>query len=67
VFIPAWDELGALDEWVSNGVAPETLLGSDIAPATNGRTRPICRYPGYPRYLGKGSINLAANFRCMEP
>jgi len=67
VFIPAWDELGALDEWVSRGVAPETLVGSDIAPATNGRTRPICRYPDYPRYLGKGSINVAANFRCVEP
>jgi Tannase and feruloyl esterase len=67
VFIPAWDELGALDEWVSNGVAPETLIGSDIAPATNGRTRPICRYPNYPRYLGRGSINVAANFRCVEP
>jgi feruloyl esterase len=67
VFIPAWDELGALDEWVSNGVAPETLVGSDIAPATNGRTRPICRYPNYPRYLGKGSVNVAASFRCVEP
>ncbi|SAK94070.1 tannase and feruloyl esterase [Caballeronia fortuita] len=67
VFIPAWDELGALDDWVSNGAAPETLVGSDIAPATNGRTRPMCRYPNYPRYLGKGSINVAANFRCVEP
>ncbi|SAK63205.1 tannase and feruloyl esterase [Caballeronia temeraria] len=67
VFVPAWDELGALDEWVSKGVAPETLIGSDIAPATNGRTRPICRYPNYPRYLGHGNINVAANFRCVEP
>ncbi len=67
VFIPAWDELGALDEWATNGVAPETLIGTDIAPATNGRTRPICRYPGYPRYLGKGRVNLAASFRCTAP
>ncbi|WP_250459207.1 tannase/feruloyl esterase family alpha/beta hydrolase [Caballeronia sp. INML5] len=67
VFIPAWDELGALDDWVSNGIAPETLIGSDIAPATNGRTRPMCRYPNYPRYMGKGSINVAASFRCVEP
>jgi hypothetical protein len=67
VFIPAWDELGALDEWVTNGVAPETLVGSDIAPATNGRTRPICRYPNYPRYVGKGALNVAASFRCVAP
>jgi hypothetical protein len=67
VFQPAWDELGALDEWVTNGVAPETLTGSDIAPATNGRTRPICRYPNYPRYMGVGSINVAASFKCVAP
>lgn len=67
VFIPAWDELGALDQWVTRGVAPETLVGTDIAPATNGRSRPMCRYPAYPRYAGKGSVNSAANFRCESP
>ena len=66
VFIPAWDELGALDKWVTDGVAPETLVGSDISRATNGRTRPLCRYPTFPRYLGKGNVNDAANFRCAE-
>jgi pimeloyl-ACP methyl ester carboxylesterase len=67
VFIPAWDELGALDRWVSKGIAPETLIATDIAVATNGRTRPLCRYPGFPRYVGKGSINDASSFRCEEP
>jgi hypothetical protein len=67
VFIPAWDELGALDRWVTQGIAPETLVGADIARATNGRTRPLCRYPGYPRYLGKGNVNSAASFTCAEP
>jgi feruloyl esterase len=67
VFIPAWDELGALDRWVRKGIAPETLIATDIAVATNGRTRPLCRYPGFPRYVGKGSINDASSFRCEEP
>jgi hypothetical protein len=66
VFIPAWDELGALDRWVTQGIAPETLVGADIASATNGRTRPLCRYPDYPRYVGKGSLMTASSFRCAS-
>jgi Tannase and feruloyl esterase len=67
VFIPAWDELGALDRWVTQGIAPETLVGTDIARATNGRTRPLCRYPEYPRYMGKGNVNNASSFQCANP
>jgi feruloyl esterase len=63
-FIPAWDALGAIDGWVTRGVAPQTLIATDLAAATNGRSRPLCRYPAFPRYAGKGNINDAANFRC---
>ncbi|WP_321937941.1 tannase/feruloyl esterase family alpha/beta hydrolase [Paraburkholderia sp. J8-2] len=66
-FIPSVDLLGALDDWVTHGSAPETLFATDIAQATNGRTRPLCRYPAFPRYLGKGNANLAANFTCVMP
>jgi len=48
-------------------IAPETLVGTDIASATNGRTRPLCRYPGYPKYLGHGNVNNASSFRCENP
>ncbi|HZZ10825.1 MAG TPA: tannase/feruloyl esterase family alpha/beta hydrolase [Paraburkholderia sp.] len=67
VFIPSVDLLGALDNWVTRGAAPETLTATDIAPATNGRSRPLCRYPMFPRYLGKGNVNLASSFVCAEP
>jgi hypothetical protein len=67
VFIPSVDLLGALDAWVTRGVAPETLTASDLAAATNGRSRPLCRYPGFPRYIGKGSVNLASSFVCAQP
>lgn len=67
VFIPSVDLLGALDNWVTRGISPETLLATDIAPPTNGRSRPLCRYPMYPRYLGKGNLNDANNFVCSEP
>jgi hypothetical protein len=66
-FIPAVDLLGALDNWVSKGVSPETLTATDIAPATNGRSRPLCRYPSFPRYIGKGNLNDASSFLCAHP
>lgn len=64
VFIPSADLLGALDDWVTYGIAPETLLVTDIAQTTNGRTRPLCRYPAFPRYIGKGNLNRASSFTC---
>lgn len=38
-----------LDDWVTHGVAPETLVVTDIAQATNGRTR---RCAGIRRFRG---------------
>ncbi|GAB2906022.1 tannase/feruloyl esterase family alpha/beta hydrolase [Paraburkholderia jirisanensis] len=67
VFVPSVDLLGALDNWVTRGVAPETLVATDIAGPTNGRTRPLCRYPLFPRYVGKGDMNRASSFICAEP
>jgi len=64
VFIPSVDLLGTLDDWVTHGHEPETLLVTDLAPATNGRTRPLCRYPAFPRYIGKGNLNRASSFIC---
>jgi feruloyl esterase len=29
------------------------------------RTRPLCPYPQVARYSGQGSIDDAANFRCV--
>ncbi|CAG4891477.1 Mono(2-hydroxyethyl) terephthalate hydrolase [Paraburkholderia gardini] len=65
-FIPSTDLLGALDTWVTRGTAPETLIATDIAAATNGRSRPLCRYPMFPRYGGKGNVNSASSFICVE-
>ncbi|QGZ66418.1 tannase/feruloyl esterase family alpha/beta hydrolase [Paraburkholderia acidisoli] len=64
VFIPSVDLLGALDDWVARGVAPETLVMTDLTEASNGRTRPLCRYPGFARYVGKGNVNRASSFVC---
>ena len=67
VFNPSWDALGALDNWVINGVSPEKLIGFDQNTATYGRTRPLCRYPQYPKYNGTGSNLVYSNFTCSNP
>jgi feruloyl esterase len=62
-FGAAWDPLTALDEWVETGKAPEGLVATGTNAAAPGRTRPVCEYPRFPRYVA-GDPNLASSFRC---
>jgi hypothetical protein len=57
--------LEALEAWVERGEAPGELLAVDAHQATAGRTRPVCRYPAWPRYKGDGNQNVAASFECV--
>jgi feruloyl esterase len=62
-----FDMLPALEAWVERGVAPERIVASH---ATNGvvdRTRPLCAHPRVARYVGSGSIDSEASFRCEIP
>jgi feruloyl esterase len=60
-----FDAIGALDHWVRDGRAPSRIVaarfssGGDLV-----RTRPLCRYPEIAKYVGSGSIDEAASFRC---
>jgi len=65
VFIPAWDSLAALEDWVERGLAPGTPIAADSVPGTYGRTRPLCRFPSWPRYRGSGSLDAAVNYSCV--
>ena len=67
VFTVDWDSLSALDRWVETGEAPDDPIVADASPATHGRTRPLCRYPAWPRRHGSGDINDASNFSCVNP
>ena len=64
------DFLGALIAWVETGAAPGDLIAVKTNPRA-GRpplfTRPLCRYPTYPRYAGTGDPNDASSFTCAEP
>lgn len=55
------DMIGALDDWVVEGTAPEALIGTDQNPETAGRTRPLCEYPCYPHYMG-GDVDKADSY-----
>jgi feruloyl esterase len=65
-FNAGYDSLGALESWVEQGVAPVDQIVKDNNPAANGRTRPLCDYPGWPKYRGNGDVNVAANYVCAK-
>jgi hypothetical protein len=69
---PQHDILLALQHWVEDGVAPESVIAAQFAGEGVARkitrTRPVCAYPKVARYKGTGSTDDAANFVCRaEP
>ncbi|MFD5128909.1 tannase/feruloyl esterase family alpha/beta hydrolase [Streptomyces olindensis] len=60
----AWDSLTALDKWTVGKTPPVDPVATDANPTTDGRTRPLCAYPLWPRYKGHGDVNRAENFTC---
>ena len=64
-FEGAYDGLTVLDNWVTKGVAPSSLVITDMNPPTAGRTRPLCEYPQWPKY-GGGDVNASSSFTCSN-
>jgi hypothetical protein len=65
-FNAAWDSVTALENWVEKDVAPSNQQVFDTA-GVPGRSRPLCEYPGWPRYNGQGDVNAATSFACVSP
>lgn len=65
---PQRDMTLALERWVEEGVAPDTIIASrNLSASATGfttRTRPLCPYPKVARYKGSGSTDDASNFVC---
>jgi hypothetical protein len=61
------DPVTAIVNWVEKGQAPASILASRVVNNQVVRTRPLCPYPQVARYSGQGSIDDAANFRCVAP
>ncbi len=61
------DAVTAVIDWVEKNKAPDSLIASKVTNNAVVRTRPLCPYPQVARYKGQGSIDDAANFRCVTP
>ena len=60
-----WDSLAALDRWVETGEAPIGPVVADGSADGRGRTRPLCEYPKWPKYVS-GPDDAAASFVCAD-
>lgn len=61
------DAVTAIIDWVEKAKAPASITASRVVNNAVVRTRPLCPYPQVARYSGQGSIDDAANFRCVAP
>ncbi len=61
------DSMTAMVDWVEKGKAPDAMVASRVVNNQVVRTRPLCMYPQVARWSGQGSIDEAANFRCVAP
>ncbi len=73
-----FDTLGTIDEWATTGKAPERIIatrpaaaggppGAPAGPPRAPLSRPLCAYPAFAEYDGKGDTALAESFRCVKP
>ena len=63
----AFDMVGALEQWVEQGRAPDRIVASHATGGVVDRTRPLCPYPQVAAYKGTGSTDEAASFVCKQP
>lgn len=68
---PATDQFDAFDalvKWVEKKQAPVSIeaTASQGTPWP-GRTRPLCAYPAFAHYTGKGATERAESFVCVRP
>lgn len=61
-FAANWDSISALERWVEKGQPPTNPVVID---GGNGRTRPLCEYPRWPKYRS-GDPHSAQSFVCTE-
>jgi hypothetical protein len=73
IALEKFDALGALMDWVEKGKAPDRITASvnkankEIPAAWSPeRTRPLCPWPAYAKYVG-GDVEMAASFVCTAP
>ena len=63
VFNAGFDTVGTLDAWADRNAAPANLVVSDQNKSSI-RTRPLCAWPAWPKYVS-GDVNSATSFVCV--
>jgi feruloyl esterase len=55
--------------WLEKGIKPSTarIVAKQTAAGTPGGTRPLCKYPAYPKYNGSGDPNADSSYTCTAP
>ena len=61
----SFDVLTTLVDWVERGVAPDAIVAKRSGEPS--LTRPLCAYPRYAHYSGRGDPSDASNFECRAP
>jgi feruloyl esterase len=61
-----FDPVGALEQWVEHGVAPERIVATHRTAGVVDRTRPLCPHPRVARWDGAGDVDDAASFECAR-
>jgi feruloyl esterase len=65
---PEHNALVSLEAWVEQNRSPKEIIATRYDKAQEGKpgtTRPLCPYPAIAKWTGKGSVDDAANFRCV--
>jgi len=62
-----FDPMTSVINWVERNQAPDAIVAAHAVGGKVDRTRPLCPYPQVARHSGEGSIDEAANFRCVTP
>ena len=60
------DPLPALERWVEEGIAPESIPATRVEGDTVVRSRPICAYPAASKWDGAGDPDDAGSFTCVS-
>jgi feruloyl esterase len=62
-----FDVVAAMEQWIATGKAPAQIPAAHRTGDIVDRTRPLCPYSQVATYIGSGSIDDAANFKCEKP
>ena len=60
-----FDKVGALEQWMATGTAPDKIVASHFTNGTLDRTRPLCTVGRVAKWTGSGSSDDAWNFTCI--